>query len=191
MVTTLATPRQLRELSKQLRAGGESEILKELRKAVRDAGKPVVEEVRNAWRTMSIRGDQKSLGVFAPTRGGGRKQRIEHATQRMSLRTAQRKYGGLRESVASATRLRNLSRGVTIEVDRSRFPAGWTNIAQDLESRRGWRHPVFGDKNTWVSEYGGPTFYPTCRRNQQTFHEAITSAMEAAKRKLEEKVRSA
>lgn len=192
MAVDIVTPSQLRELSRQLRAGGHGEIAKELRKAIREAGKPVVEDVKSAWLRMAIRGDQGSLGAFAHTRGGGRKQRVEHAAKRIkSASLAERKYGGLRQAVASATRLRSLARGVTIEVDRSRFPEGWSNIAQDLESTKGWRHPLFGDRKHWYAERGGPTFYPACRRNAPKFISAIEGSMDTAARKLAEKVRSA
>jgi hypothetical protein len=189
VATTLVSPAQLRELSNQLRAGGHGELAKELRKAVRDASQPVVADVRSAWLRMVIRGEQGSVGVFAPTRGGGGRQRTEHAQQRIkSARLAARKYSGLRQAVASATRARNLARGVTIEVDRTRFPRHWDNLPQSLESRRGWRHPLFGNREHWYGERGEPTFYPTVRRNQPRFHAAVAAAMDSAGRKLAEKV---
>jgi hypothetical protein len=192
VATTLVSPAQLRELSSQLRAGGHSELAKELRKAVRDASQPVVRDVRAAWLRMVIRGEQGSVGVFAPTRGGGGRQRTEHAQQRIkSARLAARKYSGLRQAVASATRARSLARGVTIEVDRTRFPSHWDNLPQSLESRRGWRHPLFGNREHWYGERGEPTFYPTVRRNQPRFHAAVAAAMDRAGRKLAEKVGSA
>lgn len=191
MATTIVSPAQLRELASQLHAGGHGELAKELRKAVRDASAPVVADVRSAWLQMTIRGDQGSVGALAPTRGGGSAQRVAHAQQRIkSASLATRKYSGLRQAVASATRARNLARGVTIEVDRTRFPSGWSNLPQSLESRRGWRHPLFGDREHWYGERGEPTFYPTVRRNQPKFHAAVAAAMDSASRKLAEKVGS-
>ncbi|MGH3672197.1 MAG: hypothetical protein ACRDSH_16445 [Pseudonocardiaceae bacterium] len=196
MSTRIVSPAQLKELAAQLRAGGHGELTQELRRSVREAAKPVLADVRRAWLAMNITGEQGSVGVFAPTRGGGNKARGAHATARTSSERgralAQRRYGsGLRQAVASATRTRNLSRGVTIEVDRTRFPQGWQNLPFDLESRRGWRHPVFGNRDVWAKEKGGPTFYPTVRKHQGDFHEAIGAAMDRAGSKLAEKVRSA
>jgi hypothetical protein len=182
---------QLRALSQELRAQGAGEIGKELRKAIRVAAGPALADVRAALLELEIRGDQGSLGVFSPTRGGGRRARAEHAASRVRTERGKaraRRRAGLRQSIAAATTVKVRDRGVRFEVDSSRLPVDQRTMPRHLESERGWRHPVFGNTEVWVSQRGGPWFYPTLRAHQAQFQAAIAAAMEEAKRKLEQKI---
>lgn len=192
MATSIG-PSQLKRLVSELRSGKRSVLLREYRKAIRDAGKPVVTEVRGAVLALTITGQQGSRGVLAPTRGGGRKARVTAATARARTDLGRRKAtagAGLRETVANAVRLRNLARGVTIEALGQRMPAGQESLPKDLESHKGWDHPTFGDWSKKAHERGGPWFYPTIRRNQPRFAASIESAHGNARRALDERVGS-
>lgn len=183
MTTPITTPRQLRELAKQLRAGGHGDIVKPFRKAVRDAGKPVLEDVRGTVLRLHIVGQG---GVSTNVRGGGTAARRAHAVSKKARANA-----GLRATVASSVRVRNLARGVTIEVNKAKLPPDQRSMPNDLESTKGWRHPVFGNREVWAAERGGPWFYPTVRRHAERFRSAIYAAGDVAAAELAERVRSA
>lgn len=183
MSTPITTPRQLRELAKQLRAGGHGDIVKPFRKAVRDAAKPVLTDVRSTVMRLQIVGQG---GTSTNVRGGGRAARVRHAATNKARLNA-----GLRATVASSVRVRSLARGVTIEVNKAKLPPDQRSMPNDLESSKGWRHPVFGNREVWASQRGGPWFYPTCRRHAEDFRSAIYAAGEDAAAQLAEKVRSA
>jgi hypothetical protein len=97
----------------------------------------------------------------------------------MSMASESHALPGLRATVARHTRIRvRLSGkhpGVSIRADKSGMPRGFDNAPKRLNSARGWRHMVFGDANTWVTQRGKPgwfddtisTFKPAARRAAQ------------------------
>lgn len=72
------------------------------------------------------------------------------------------RYGGpgLRQRVADGVEVVDVKGGSRIQVsvpDRSQIP-----IPRGLDSVKGWRHPVFGNKNVWVQQSGAFSwFYDT------------------------------
>lgn len=188
MATRIVRPSQLRELSKQLRAGNHGELVAELRKAVREAAKPVLTDVQATVRALQITG---AGGESTGARGGGGKARGAHAASRARTDAGRARlsgHTGLRDTMARITRVRSLARGVTIEVNAARLPEDQRHLPQDLESSKGWRHPVFGNRRVWARERGGPWFYPTVRRHQEDFHTALGQGVDRAANKLAEKV---
>lgn len=88
-------------------------------------------------------------------------------------RGAQSRSTGLRAGIASGTRVQILAgkrAGVTI-VTRARLSRAW-------EARRGWRHPVYGDGDTWAQQTGSPGYFAAtifARRNAT--RRAVENAM--------------
>lgn len=86
---------------------------------------------------------------------------------------------GLRNTVAEHTRTRvrltGKHPGVSIRSDKVGMPRGFNNAPKRLNSAKGWRHMVFGDANTWVTQRGKPgwfddtisKFKPAARRAAQ------------------------
>jgi hypothetical protein len=127
---------------------------------MRDALRPVVRKAQAAWRAVPP--------------GEATKSR-----ERAAL-------GDLRALLAKATRLevRTSGRmaGVRIRVDGRKMPSGMRALPGYAEGERPrWRHPVFGDPDTWVSQ---PSF-PTVEPHRDNVGRAIDDVLEDVKRKIE------
>lgn len=150
---------QLKRLSRDLK-GAPRELRLGLRKQIRDAGKPVVADLRRATLAVDVR---------AP----GGDQLFNTPTHR----------AGLRSSVARATGLSQTTRGIRIRVSNSLLAKTHPpNLAKYLDGTlnryRTWRHPVYGNREVWVQQFGEPYFFVTIRKHTKTFRRACFKAME-------------
>lgn len=154
---------QFGRLSRDLKRQGRGDLQKQLRNQVRDAGRPVVSDLRAAVR-----------GVQVSSPGGGH-QRPDRST-------------GLRDRVAAATGLSVTQRGVRIKVNEHKVGPYGASLPRYLDAslRRNqrWRHPVFGNRNVWASQQGQPWFFVTMRRHRRDFRAAVLDAMERTVQEL-------
>ncbi len=128
---------ELRRLSRQIRGiENRKEIMKQLRRALREGGRPMVPAVRRKVLALPSKGE--------PARKGRK---------------------GLRRAVASATRLDvntgGKRAGVQVRVHPRRMPDGTRALPALLEGEDGpWRHPLFGDRESWFNQAAHPYFAP-------------------------------
>lgn len=154
-----------------------SKVDPELKKAIRKRliafAKPVVEEVKQAERSISSNRQA----------GQSRKKKGE------SL--------GLRNSLAAATKadFNGTGRGgvVHIRVSSSRFitvSGRPRTLPYYMEGRRkrDWRHPVFGNKEVWVKQTPHPYLYNTVYTHKDSFEKAVGQAVEEALQVIDNKV---
>jgi len=170
---------QYRELAKKLRAAGRGDLRKKLRARMTEAGKPIVDDVRAAVQAIPI----------TSTRGGGSAQRrkfnVVRATTERAKRSAFKRHSGLRRSIASATKLQITAKGVRFVVNSNALPEKQQSLPRHLDSAKGWRHPVFGDRHNWVHQQGRPYFASTIKRKAPAFRQAIIKAMDDIRAELE------
>jgi hypothetical protein len=146
MQLTLVDSGDLKAISKALRHHADGKQLrKELMVELKQAAAPIVPKVQAAWR---------SAPAF-----GGRKSR------------ANRSQPDLRELLARSTwvqaRLTGKEAGVRVRTDGRKMPSGMKalprlaeGLGHSVDRRAGrWRHPVYGDRDTWVSQQPFPRFY--------------------------------
>lgn len=171
---------EFRELSKRLKSVADGKrIQRELNAAIRKAGQPAVNDVRRSV-----------LGILVRTKshGGGRKERAEYAAARARTARgkalARRRGAGLRRTVAGAVKVQITSTGIRIICDGRRLPPKQRSLPQALGARRGWRHPVFGNRERWVTQFGGPWFYVPILRHSDDFREAVWQAMAEVEREI-------
>lgn len=140
MQVTIRDSGDLAALSRTLRRAADGKQLRrELTKGMREELRPVLGQVRSAYQ-------------LAPSTRG--------------IKTAERAgLGGLRELLAKAARIeiRTSGRqaGVRIRVDGRKMPAGLKGLPRAWEGRKRWRHPVYGNRNVWVSQPARPVFDQT------------------------------
>lgn len=125
----------LRRISRQLRhVGNGREIRRRFVRELRAAARPLVPAVR------------ASIAAI-PARSG--------------------RHTGLRRRLQAATRLRIRTAGrdasVAVLVDPDRMPSGEKALPKLMEGLRRWRHPVFGDRETWVTQQPHPYFFRVVR----------------------------
>ena len=125
----------LRRVSRELRRMDNPEIKKRFRKELRAAAAPLVPRVRSSIRAI-------------PSERGYSPQ-------------------GLRGQMAKATRLEvrttGKQAGVAIRVDGRKMPAHMKSLPSMVEGKKRWRHPVYGNREVWVTQTRRPYFYNVVR----------------------------
>jgi hypothetical protein len=163
---TIRDASDLKALNRQLgQVANGRELRKELTGGIRDVLRPVVGEVKAAYRA-------------GPSKQGG----------------ARRKGGSLRGHLARATRMevRTSGRlaGVRIRVDGRKMPAGMRSLPKYYEGeKRPWRWPVAGNRDVWAQGRARPTFYPTVRPHEDDARRAVDRVLGQVRRKLERSTR--
>jgi len=156
--------RELRDLSRRLRGLEDGrEIAGRLRRELRRAARPMVPAVRAAVLALPSQGQN-----------------------------ARRGRDSLRRSIARATQLQvqtsGTRPGVRVWVNPRRMPEGQANLPAYMEGIRPfhrWRHPVYGDEDTWVTQPSRPFFYRAVRPLEDGVAEAGARVMDEIAREIE------
>ncbi len=152
-------------------------VVKELRKALRDSAKPILDAERAAVRGLTFSTTKVTRSAVlrrkteTTTQGSGRtggtsatRRASANATQNLAEAaatgkrfktakqwTALKKRSGLRESVARGMRITATDRkgemSVTVRTSASRMPADQRSLPRLINYGR-WRHPVFPKRGT-------------------------------------------
>jgi hypothetical protein len=150
-VQSSATYSQYRALAQRLR-GADKELQRNLRRRIRQEGQPVLSAVRAAAAGIEMTSPGGSAG------GSGRST-------------------GLRARLAAATKLSVTASGISFQVQESKVDPRYGDVLTAGSEGHTWRHPVFGNRNAWVTQHGTPWFYPTVRAAQPAFRRAVEQAM--------------
>lgn len=155
MQVTIRDTGDLRAVSKALKqASNGKELGQQLRRELRAEIRPIVAKVKTAWRT-------------APSAGHPRRGQPD-----------------LRRLLAKATggqvRLTGREAGVRVRTDGRKLPAGMKALPTYAEgTKRPWRHPVFGDTDTWVTQRPFPQFFDAVRPDEDRARREVERAVAA------------
>lgn len=161
---------QLLELEKRLRSAGGRRLQQNTARRIRRAAEPVQRELQRAIRTNPIRGQGTGAGPRRSAGDDGRAHRV----------------AGLRETIARAIRIsvRTTGRpGARIWIDRSRLPADQRSLPDRIEDGR-WRHPVFGNRKRWATQYSRPWWGVTLRRLEPRMRAEIARVLDDVERRI-------
>ncbi len=178
---------QYRVLARKLREAGRKDLRAKLRERINEAGKPVVDEVRTAVRDLQVTshgGGGKRRQQYAALQAGRRAYR-RGADVRAAAARAFKRSTHLRDVIAAATKLQITAKGVRIIVNSSQLPESQQTLPRRLDSPKGWRHPVFGNREYWVDQKGGPWFAETIKKKAPAFRSAIVKAMDDIQKEIE------
>lgn len=160
---------QLQALNRRLKEAARTDLRKQLRREIRDAGRPVVADIRQAIMNVDV----------SSTRGG-------HAYPDRST--------GLRARTAKATGLSVTQRGIRIRVRAHRVDPQYPKLVKYLDAslpKYGrWRHPVFGQgkrgtaKGPWTQQSGDPYFFVTIHKHRTDFRRACFEAIRETNEKI-------
>jgi hypothetical protein len=167
-----------RALAKKLREPAKKKLRADLRAQINEAGKPILDEVRERVRTLPV-----------TSHGGGTAQRrsfnVSKARTERAVKNATKRPAGLRETIAKATKIKITAKGIQFVVASSALPADQVSLPRHLDSAKGWRHPVFGNKSNWVSQKGQPWFASTISKRAPQFRRAALNAIDQTIQELE------
>lgn len=75
--------------------------------------------------------------------------------------------------------------GARIRAKRTEQLRGFANAPQRLNSRRGWRHPLFGNYDQWVTQVGAPGWFDdTLRRLRPRLRRAAEEVLRDRARRI-------
>lgn len=131
----LRTGGDLRRISQELRGMDNPEVKKRFRRELRAVAQPFVPLVRASIR---------STPAKRPYTADGLRGRMVKAT-RIEVRTTGR------------------DAGVAIRVDGRKMPSKQKALPKMMEGTKRWRHPVFGNREVWVTQPPKPYFFRVVR----------------------------
>lgn len=154
---------QLLELQRRLRAAGGENIRRSMQRRIRAAAEPLADDLRSTVRALPIRsqGRRKSGGPSPTTRP-------------------------LRGTIAGAIRISVRTTGnpgAKVWIDKSRLPPDLRNMPNKLDEGS-WRHPVFGNRRRWTTQYAAPWWGVTIRRHEPRMRAQVERVVEDIKRRL-------
>lgn len=164
---------QIRELSARIKDAGDKGMMTKFRRNIRAAGDPCVQELRSAVMGVKVtRGDDD----FAR-----RTKKTGVAPRRSTTRWGPR-ITGLRARVAASIGVSQTKKGIRIRASAARIGPYGATLAKYLDGtlpgRGDWRHPVFGDRETWVSQKGSPWFFVTITKHRASFRKAVFAVLD-------------
>ena len=155
----------LAALGRAMKAEADGKALrKDLTKELKEIISPIVSEARGAATGM-------------PSAG------LEHDGEPLRSAIARRIVGEVRYS-GRAT-------GVRIKAKRKGMPRGFEHAPKRTNARGGWRRPVYGNKEVWVTQVGVPDWFDDVMRDQRPDAQAkCLAAMEDTARRIKLRVQT-
>ena len=160
---------QLLELAARLRRAGHENIRQSYLRRIRRAAEPLRDDMQDTIRNLNI----TSQGRGAGKRGG--------------VSPTSRPF---RASIAKAVRLSVRTTGTPgakVWLDRSLLPSDITvGAINQLNDTGRLRHPVFGNKKRWASQYGGLGFWDkTIRAHTDRMTAEVARVADDIRRRIE------
>lgn len=156
MLLSVQGARDLAQLARDMREAGDPQKLRrDLRRDIAAAMKPMKQ---------AVQANERAIPAHGP------------------------RHTGLRDDMVKATRIRVLAGSsraeVKLEVAPARMPAGKRKLPSYMEGRGRWRHPVFGDRDRWVSQSGHPYFWRAVRPHIEDVRKTVIDVVERALSKI-------
>lgn len=152
-------------------------IRKATTKTIRGHLQKIVDEQKHEAQTMTVKG----------TRGHGSRRREQfHGAHR---KRAQRGGHSLRAAVARGIKSKvsyaGYKLGARIVADSAAMPASQRKLPRYLNRAKGWRHPVWGNRDRWVDQHGEPYFDDPIRRHRRQVRKDIEATVNDVMRTLQ------
>jgi hypothetical protein len=147
--------------------------------------------------TIRDTGDLKRLNKALKVASNGKQLRSDlrrkiNAELKVVVRAVQAAYSGgthlrpaLRKATRSEFKLSGRSVGARVRVDGRKMPARMGSLPAMREGRKRWRHPVFANRDNWVSQSPQPVFDLTVKPFEQPVGRAVQEAAQETVDKLE------
>lgn len=136
-----------------------------------------------------ITAEQKAMAAGMKVKGaggGGTSRREMYAASKSSRR--RRDGYGLRAATARTIKSRvaysGRKLGAAIYTDVSGLPQSQRRLPRYLNAKKGWRHPVWGNRQIWVRQVGEPYFDTPIDRHRTRVRKAVEQAVTEVMREL-------
>lgn len=101
-----------------------------------------------------------------------------------ALPTHSRFHSGLRGRVARGVRLQIPRSNTSIRIITSMKEREEAALPRGLDSTKGWRHPVFGNREEWVRQPGGSWFREPIAEGRDELRRGLTGVLEKARDRI-------
>jgi hypothetical protein len=169
MQVTVRSTGDLKAVNRALReAANGKELRKQLTKQLKVEMRPMVASVKAAWLSAPSQGRPSGAKIYSKATG----------------RATGKRGPGLRKLLAKATagqvRMTGKEAGIRVRTDGRKMPSGMKALPGYAEGirRRPWRHPVFGDREVWVTQQSFPRFYDAVQPDEARARQACVEAVE-------------
>ena len=182
------------------------ELRKDMRAVLRKAAPPLVDELKTVAAGLTVTGDDGQASARKNRSGGGSRQRAVYDTAKALRnrekkgkltdkaidRTYARKRGtsGLRAKVASGIKYSVTERKgelvAKVKTTNTNLPPEQRVLVRRLNRRKGWRHPLFGDRKKWYTSKVFPAAWwmTTSEKHQERARAYMEQAFNAWADKL-------
>lgn len=185
-IVKFARPEDLRALAAACRMVGDGgEVRKEFIKAMRPVVNRAAEDVRSTVRALPV-----SARATWQTGNSGFAARTAYQYRQSGYKSTRRarSRGGLRESIARSTRTSIRTGGrnpsIRVRVDPKGLPPDQRKLPMYLDSPKGWRHPLFGNRSKWVHQQGKPYFATTLNEHAPEYAAAAGEVIDRISRRI-------
>lgn len=173
--------------------GADKAVTAEVAKNMRAVAKPVVAQIRAEVR--SSKGEspkgasavERQLHALRRVRGKGEGGALTERQVR-SVNKRLERAKSLREGIAAASgasvSVNDKKTSLGFRVRASAMPPSQRKLPRRWNSEKGWRHPVYGNRDTWVSQRGHPYFHTVIRARQDEITGAVVDAVKQAADKI-------
>ncbi|MFZ3569417.1 hypothetical protein ACNYS0_20925 [Streptomyces sp. BH034] len=166
----------LLELQRRLRAAGNENIRSSMQRRVRRAAEPLRDDLQSTIRNLDIRSDGRK-----PNRRGV----VPHGGPSPTTRPLR---ATIAEAIRISVRTTSGGAGAKVWVDRARLPADLKNMPKVLNEGPPpgrIRHPVFGNRSRWASQYVQPYWWDnTVRSHTPRMEREVQRVLDDVRRRL-------
>lgn len=174
---------RFRAAAKQLREAERVDLRREMVSGMRAAGEEILDDQRAEVRRLRVEGRPFYRSGFRRQVGADGSVRQVAVRRRPNTRST-----GLRNRVARSLALQVKTAGkpqVRFVAKPEKMPAGEQNLPRNMDNPKGWRHPVYGNREMWAAQVGGSWFWPPIKRGLRTFRQRLDEAITATVQKIE------
>lgn len=154
------------------------DVRRALTKSLQASAKPAVRDVKEAVMHVQSRG----------VAGGGTRRR--EASYRVRRPKGRVRAFGLRATIArlvtSRMKYSGIKVGLEVRVNSAEMPNKQRRLPKYLDTEKGWRHPVFGNRHTWAQQTGQPWFEKTLKEHTPRVRGDAIQAVTDALKELQE-----
>lgn len=155
----------LLELSRRLRAAGGENIRSSMHRRIRRAAEPLRDDLQDTIRGLRISSPGRTVGGGASPTTRPLRATIADAV-RISVRTGS-------------------SPGATVWVDKGRLPPDLKRMPDVINEGR-IRHPVFGNRRRWVTQWASPPWWDsTVRQHTDRMEREVARVLDDVRRRLD------
>lgn len=163
MVTMDIDTKALEEMARAMRGEGGKRLRADLAAGLRKAMEPIRDKARAEIMSMPSGG----------LRRGGAPLRASIARE-----------------VRAEVRIDAREPGARLVAGNNSIPRGFKQAPRRTVAARGWRHPVFGNKNVWVTQPGKRGwFYRPQRSGERSYREAVAKVLKEMAQRIARRAR--